>query len=398
MKTSIYINIGKISCKNLLAATLATLFFSSFAGAAPTESIVRARAHSQDADINVVTFRAMKEFFPTENVKKRRASKLKYALVDLNPDVRLGKEKVSFQKALEKTFTNALLVIKDGKIVYEQYLNGSNEKSQFIGWSMSKSVTSILVGKALERGDIKSLDDTVETYLPDLKGTAFEGATIKNLLLMRGGTDYREWSFDGKHKVHANITAMRAMYRNQMRYADVAGLGLKKINEPGTVFNYSTLTAGLLGRVLESATGMSVAKFTEKMLWRPVGMEADAYWLLDGEPGEGVALSGGGLNAVLRDFGRIGLMMLNDGRANGRQIVSKDWVRESTRYKGKKPVIKGAPRGYQYQWWTMLGTDRFEAVGIHGQFISVDPATNTVIVKLSYWPAKGGGHAITSNH
>lgn len=387
MRKSNFSTLYKISRAGLIGTSIA-LLYSLSVGAAPSESLVKARIHSQDGDISAVTFRMLKAFFPTENVKHKRTAKLKRDLVDLNPDVMLGKEKLSFQDALKKTYTNALLVIKDGKIVYEQYLNGSTEDSQFISWSMAKSVTSILVGAAVRRGDIKDLDDPVENYLDDLKGTAFEGATIRNLLMMRGGTNYKEQSRDGKP--HSAKIAFRGMYLNKTRYADVRGLGLKNINKPGSTFNYSTLTAGLLGRVVEKATGMSLAKFTEKVLWKPAGMEADAYWLLDGEPGVGVALAGGGLNAVLRDYGRIGLMMLNGGRANGRQIVSKDWVKQSTQYTGDKPVIKGAPRGYQYQWWTMMGTKRFEAIGIYGQFISIDPATNTVIVKMGHWPAKGG--------
>lgn len=358
------------------------------ASAAPSAALVTAREQIADAKISAVTFRTMDAFFPTENVEAGKAARLPVKLATHPGPVTMGDASLAFDDALVRNYTNALLVIRDGKIEDERYLNGASASDRFMSWSVAKSIVSILMGIAVDRGLI-DIRDPVEKYLPDLKGTAYEGATVEQLLLMRDGTSYTEDASDGQSTLE--LIRARAMHRNEMRFADIADLGLTRVVPPGERFHYSTLTSTILGRVVESATGKTLAQFTEEALWKPAGMEAPAYWLLDGDLPEGRALGGGGFNATLRDYGRIGLLMLNEGKAtNGRRIVSKEWVRASTRYPGTQPVIPQAPRGYQFQWWTMLGTERFDAIGVHGQFVSIDPATNTVIVKLSFWPERGG--------
>jgi CubicO group peptidase (beta-lactamase class C family) len=121
-------------------------------------------------------------------------------------------------------------------------------------------------------------------------------------------------------------------------------------------------------------------------LWAPLGAEADGFFLTDGPPGVGRPTNGMGFNAVLRDFARIGQMMLHEGRVGDRQIISADWVRESTIPTGPEPVAPDQDQGYQYQWWTLVNSNAYMAIGLQGQFIYVDPDTQTVIVKLSYLP------------
>lgn len=373
-----------------LAAGLAALgaALAAVGAAAPSDTLIRARQQIHDPAINAVTFRTMDAWFPIEEVRHGRASRLPLRLAPVAPRVPIGGSEAGFDEALQRTYTNALLVIRDGAIIDERYFNGSQADDRFLSWSMAKSITSILLGIALDRRLIRSIADPVEVYLPELRGTAFEGATLEQLLLMRDGTSYTEQKQDGQSTL--DVIHERALIRNETRFTDVTGLGLTLETPHGGRFRYSTLTSGILGRVVEAATGRTLAQFTEEALWKPAGMEAPAYWVLDGELPEGRALGGAAFNATLRDYGRIGLMMLNGGRANGRQIVSRKWVEASTRYTGSAPVIPQAPRGYQYQWWTILGTERFEAIGIHGQFMSIDPVTRTVIVKLSYWPELGG--------
>ncbi len=368
-------------------AFVAVLLTSS-ASAQPLSPLAEARTHVGDADINVVTFRAMDAFFPTSPVAAARAACLPERRLPLSPDVRFADGATPFEAALDRTYTNAFLVLRDGAIVDERYRNGSGPDSRFTSWSIAKSITSILIGIAIDKGMIGSVTEPADKYAPALKGTPFEGATIEDLLTMRDGTSYTEQVPGGESTL--DKIKLRSSYANFTGFSDVTGLGLTRTHAPGTRFNYSTLTSSLLARVVEGASGMTLAAFTEKYLWKPAGMEASAYWQLDRPLPEGLALGGSGFNATLRDFGRIGQLMLDGGKANGRQIVSKAWVEKSTRHFGGGPVMPGAPRGYGYQWWTMLGTDRFDAVGIHGQFVSVDPATRTVIVKLSYWPEKGG--------
>ena len=149
------------------------------------------------------------------------------------------------------------------------------------------------------------------------------------------------------------------------------------------MFQYKTLDTAVLGWLLERATGQSVAAYTARKLWEPLGAEADSFYIMDGAPGTGREFSGAGFNATLRDFARIGQMMLDGGVADGRRIVPAEWVAMSTRSAFEEDPERG---GYGFQWWTVPGSEAFYAAGLQGQFIYVDPATRTVVVKLSYFP------------
>ena len=352
-------------------------------------SLITAREHFDDPAINSVSYRAANKWFPTEEVASGTPSLMSRRIANINPDVTLSGKAMEFDDALAANFTNAFLVMKNGVIIDERYLNGGTPEDRYLSWSMAKSITSILIGIAFDKGLIHDLNGSIEQYVPEMRGTAFQGVTIEQLLTMRDGTSYTEQMQNGISTL--SVIRKRSTYDNRHRFTDLTGLDLTRLREPGGVFNYSTLASTILGRAVEGASGMSLAKFTERYLWLPAGMESPAYWLLDGEPPEGRAVSGGGFSATLRDYGRIGQMMLDGGRANGKQIVSKSWVEKSTRDWSMQPVIPGAPRGYGYQWWTLKPVPgRFEAIGIHGQFMSIDSATGTVIVKLSYWPESGG--------
>jgi len=373
----------------ILALAIAASAANSADGPEVPEALATARSHFEDAAINPVSFRSTDAFFPVETVANGKAARVIRKRQALDPVVMLSGKAFAFDDALKATHTNALLVMREGVIVDERYLNGGSENSRFMSWSMAKSISSILVGIAIDKQLINSEDEPIERYVPQMKGTAYEGVTIEQLLTMRDGTSYTE-QLPGAESTLDKIRK-RSTYRNEKRFTDLDGLNLTRTSQPGTQFNYSTLTSTILGRLVEGASGMTLAKFTEKYLWKPAGMEASAYWLLDGALPQGQAVSGGGFNATLRDYGRLGQMMLDGGRINGKQIVSKAWVEKSTRDWSDKPVIPGAPRGYGYQWWTMkTAPGRYEAIGIHGQFMSIDPATRTVIVKLSHWPEKGG--------
>jgi CubicO group peptidase (beta-lactamase class C family) len=282
---------------------------------------------------------------------------------------------------LERTYTNALLVMKDGRIVSEIYRNNSNEHSRFIGWSMTKSVTSVLIGCALAQGRIDSLDTPISHYLPELKGGGYDGVSIRHVMQMRSGVDYEE-RYDFDHPGRAASNHISSLVRNVTRFADVART-LPRIHPPGTFFQYKTIDTAVLGWLVERVTQGSVAAYTAQCLWEPLGTEADGFYIMDGAPGVGREFSGAGFNATLRDFARVGQMVLNGGVANGRRIVSADWVRQSTQPNGPEDMQRG---GYGLQWWTMGGSNAFAAIGLQGQYIYIDPDTRTVIVKLSYFP------------
>jgi hypothetical protein len=141
----------------------------------------------------------------------------------------------------------------------------------------------------------------------------------------------------------------------------------------------------VLGCILERAVGKTGAEYMSEKLWKPAGMETDAYWIMDGPDSVGREFYGAGLNATARDHARFGLMFLNGGVANGKQVVPADWVKEATvPDDGYEPTGPGEDFGYQYQWWTLPDTDAYAAMGLHHQFIYIDPASNVVIVKASH--------------
>lgn len=340
------------------------------------------RWHMLDPDVNSLTFRSMDRLFTIREVP--RTGPVWEIPRDDHPldfTYQYDGKTYAAKDFLERTYTNALLVIKDGKIVAEVYRNNSTPGSRFIGWSMTKSFTSVLVGCALAEGRIKSLDDPITAYLPELKGGGYDGVTIRQILQMRSGVDYDE-RYDFDNPGIAATNHINALVKNVARFADVART-VKRAHTPGEVFQYKTLDTAVLGWLIERVSGGStIASYMSQRLWEPLGAERDGFFIMDGPPWVGREFNGAGFNATLRDFGRFGLMMLNQGKANGHQIVSPEWVAESTR--PTDPNHHG-PMGYGMQWWT-LGNGSYTALGLQGQYIFVDPKSQTVVVKLSYYP------------
>jgi len=292
-----------------------------------------------------------------------------------------------YEAFAERSFTNALLVIRDGKILFEDYRNRMTPQTRHIAMSMSKTITALLVGIALDKGEIASLDDRADKYVPQLKGTGYDGVTVRQILQMRSGVAYEERYDFGDNPSFAGKLHEQAIVLNKMRFASGA-LETERGNEPGSTFNYSTLDTMVLGWVLEEATGQKLEAQMEQRIWRPVGAEADGFWLADGPPGSGRALNGMGFNATLRDLGRLGLLMLNDGKRGETQIIPEGWMKAAT---AMIPFDNGpAPdgrRGYGFQIWDVDDEPgAFIAIGLGGQYIYVHPASRTVIVKLSYYP------------
>jgi CubicO group peptidase (beta-lactamase class C family) len=338
-----------------------------------------------DREVNSLTFHNMDQLFTTRTVPRSGAPwVLPRADRELDFTYTFGGATYTPDRFLERTYTNALLVMKDGRIVAEIYRNNTGPATRFIAFSMTKSITSLLIGCALEEKRIQSLDDPITRYLPELKSGAYNGVTIRQILQMRSGVDYEE-RYDFGNPGTAARNHEQALVKNIVRFADAARTVQRK-HPPGQVWQYKTLDTAVLGWLLERVSGGStVAAYTAQRLWEPLGAEADAYYMLDGAPGVGREFSGAGFNATLRDFGRLGLMVLNAGEANGHRIVSADWIRESTR-----PTVSGGQGpGYGYQWWMMANPGAFQALGLQGQFIYIDPATRTVVVKLSYFPPEG---------
>jgi hypothetical protein len=340
------------------------------------------RWHMLDNEVSSLMFRSMDTLFTTRTVA-RSGPVWTLPREDHALDFSYDWQGVSrpAEDFLERTYTNALLVLKDGRIVSEIYRNHTDAQTRFIGWSMTKSLTSVLIGCALAEGRIASLDTAISVYLPELAGGAYEGVSIRHVMQMRSGVDYEE-RYDFANPGTAASNHIAALVRNTARFTDVART-LPRLHPPGEVFQYKTIDTAVLGWLIERVTQGSVAAYTAQCLWEPLGAEADGYYIMDGAPGTGREFSGAGFNASLRDFGRFGQMVLDGGVAAGRRIVSEDWLRQSTLPTGGEDERRG---GYGLQWWTMGGSDAFSAIGLQGQYIYIDPATGTVVVKLSYFP------------
>jgi hypothetical protein len=345
-----------------------------------------------DPGLNFLTFQHMDQLFATRVV---RASGKPWVLPkgqeSFDVSYTYDGKTYTLDQFLEITSTNALLVINNQRIVAEIYRNGSNEKTRFISWSMAKSIVSTLIGIALSEGKIQSIDDPVTKYLPEMEGSGYQGVTIKQLLMMRSGVDWLE-IYRFKDPTQLTEVHDNSLVGYKYRWCDYAAKQSKLKTTPGTVFNYSTLDASVLGCILERVVGMKGADYMTEKLWKPAGMERDGYWIMDGPPEVGREFFGAGFNATLRDYGRFGLMILNGGVADGKQVVPNDWVKQATDGV-HEPIAPEAPLGYQYLWWTTPNSKAFMAIGLHHQFIYVDPDTRTVIVKLSATPQPVGREA-----
>lgn len=344
------------------------------------------RWHMNDAEVNSFAFRNMDQLFTIRTVphsgKPWRLPKVERPL-DFTYSA--GGKSYPAEQALERTHTNALLIMKDGRIVTEIYRNGSNENTRFMGWSMTKSVTATLIGSAIADGLIRSLDDPITLYLPELKDSGYASVSIRHILEMRSGVDYEE-RYDFANPGIAASNHINALVKNVARFADVART-IKRQSKPGEVFAYKTIDTAVLGWLIERVSGGSVAAYTARKLWEPLGAEAEGFYIMDGPPGIGREFSGAGYNATLRDWARFGQMMLDNGKANGKTVVSADWVKLAQSPVATEDAVLG---GYGFQWWTAPNSPAYSAIGLQGQYVYIDPASRTVIVKLSYFPLQEG--------
>ena len=298
-------------------------------------------------------------------------------------------EKLDLVSYIERARVTGLLVIKDGVIRLEAYGNGADETSQMTSQSVAKSITATLVGIALGEGLIESLDDPIDKYVPELADSAYGGVPIEAILQMSSGV---AWTEDYDSNTADSETMWIAVVQNRTLSAHDHLLGLQeRAGEPYETFTYKGVDTHALGWLVERVTGMSLSAYLETRLWQPMGMEADASWGLDGEGPQASEIASAAFNARLRDWGRLGLLMAQDGMWNGERLLPEGWVERATR--PSRPQVmpgklyRGYPMGYQYQWWTYPG-DRgtFTAQGVNGQFIYVDPSRDLVVVQTAVWP------------
>jgi CubicO group peptidase (beta-lactamase class C family) len=366
---------------------VAALAASTMAIAAESAAVTARRA-VLTAGKRAVAFRSMDTVFPYHVISRGNGPVFKLPRADRALDVSYvwkGKRH-TLADLLKRTDTQGLLVIKDGKIVYERYFGGATDTSKFTSWSVGKSFTSTLVGLALSGGKIKGLDDPVTKYLPELKGSGYDDVPIKDILQMSSGVKFTEEYNQGTSDV--NIMWNKTMVEESETIADYAR-SLDRAEKPGTKFVYRSIDTGVLGMLVNRVTGQTLAHMLSNRIWKKLGMEHDATWLTD-QPGPDSLEAGYCcINATLRDYGRFGLLFLNNGRWNGKQIVPASWVEQATNPQSRQVqyghLTPGYPPGYGYQWWLMPGGAEhpYSAEGVFFQFIYVDPAHRMVIVKTS---------------
>ena len=231
-----------------------------------------------------------------------------------------GVKSVALSELLRPTGTHAFIVVRDNQVLYENYFNGFARDSLSTSWSLSKSVTSALVGIAISEGYIKSLDDPVTNYLPELKDQGFDAITIRNLLTMGSGIQYRIGFFPWDEFVLAG-------YYPNLRHLLLSDL--KIMEPPGQSFHYNNFNTELIGMILERTTGRAPSQYLQEKIWKPIGMEYPATWSIDSEQ-DGFEITPTLLNARAIDLAKFGRLYLNNGNWEGRQIVPEHWVVEST--------------------------------------------------------------------
>ena len=318
----------------------------------------------------------MSDYFPTRIISSSQPRPLKRTPAALISSYSFDGQQFTLDQFIQRTRATGLIILRSGGIAHESYHLGADANTKFTSWSVAKSVTATLLGFARQDGHIHSFDDLLINYLPELETTAYKDVTIRQALQMSSGVtfneDYDRSSDFGEFMQHWATQGSANAYLLTRQ---------EKAAPPGTVFNYNTSETQVLGWLLQRTTGQSVADYLTEKIWRPAGMATDAYWLLDTK--QGMEITGIGLNATLQDFARFGLMYASQ------EHLPAGWVAEATRpsepHLANGALYDGISLGYQYQWWS-FPDGSFEAQGIFGQFIYVNPKKQLVVVLTSAWP------------
>jgi CubicO group peptidase (beta-lactamase class C family) len=330
-----------------------------------------------DESVRVGSFSNLDKFLPHYTLQKAAsASPLPTAPGELKVEYRFEHQTHTLDDFLNRQRITGLLVIKDGEILLERYQYDRKPTDHFVSHSMAKSIVSVAVGMALAEGKIASLDDRVAKYEPKLAGSAYGETSIRNVLRMSSGVPFNE-VYDGKDDLarFGNLRGARGAI-DALR-----AFGPREV-EQGTRFHYASSETIVLAVLLHAVTGTTLSAYLTERLWQPMGAEADATWI---RSHDGLEVAAGSFNAVLRDYGRLGVLLANDGMAGDKQVVPKDYLLEATDWHRQPEPF--APKratsyfGYGYQFWLFPGEKRrFALLGVYGQSIFVDPELKLVMV------------------
>lgn len=356
------------------------------AGAAPDEDLlgkaagypIGSRANwYYDESVRVGSFSNVDKILPHYTLAKSATSlSLPRAAAEPKIEYRFDKQSYSLDDFLARQRVTGFLLIRDGEVLAERYQYDRKAEHRFVSHSMAKSIVSLAVGMALTEKKIASLDDTIAKYVPGLAGNPYGETTIRNMLRMASGVPFQE-VYDGKDDL--------AKF-NKIRYSQDSVAALRAFTtrevEQGTRFHYASNQTVALTLLLHAVTGTSLSEYLTTRLWQPMGAEADATW---SKTKDGTESGSGNFNAILRDYGRLGILLANDGALDGRQIVPKDYLLDATDWRRQPEPFtprKATPYfGYGYQFWLFPGEKRrFALLGVYGQSIFVDPELKLVMV------------------
>ena len=367
-------------------AGLGLIGFLAFAGACATDvphtpvpmPTVQANLLFMSPEMQVQIYPAIETAFPVDPILRGPYVRpLPKAAAELQPTWTHGGRSWTVDDYMAANRVSGVLVLKDGKIALERFGLGRTADQRWTSFSVAKSLTSTLVGVAIKDGKIKSLQEPITTYIPELKGSGYDGVTVAQLLTMSSGVKWNEDYGDPKSDVARYAYAPEEKPGVSPIVSYMAKLPREA--EPGTRFHYSTGETDLVGILLENAVGTSLSDYASKNLWQPIGMEQDGIWITgtDGRERSGCCMS-----MTLRDYGRFGQFMLDGGRAQGRDLLPTGWVQEATTSR----ISIGADQpGYGYFWWMQEG-DGYAAIGIFGQAITIFPKEQLIIVSNAAWP------------
>lgn len=273
-----------------------------------------------------------------------------------------------------------VIVVKNGAIRLEAYGGEMDQNSLWTSYSVAKSISSLLVGVALKDGYIESLDDRLDKYISEFEGKDYGNVSVRQLLTMTSGIEWNEDYVDPNSDV-------AQMYQRPCEGEEAHILtymkDLKAAHKPGTKWNYSTGETDLVGILIQKATGTSMAEYLSEKIWKPFGMQQCAYWLAD--ECSNMNIGGSGLSASLRDYARLGMLMLNEGKIDGQPIVSDEWMQDATKLLYQTNDQGG---GYGYLWWRNPDGS-YAAHGIFGQMLYINPSENLIIAQIAAWPYAG---------
>ncbi len=322
-------------------------------------------------------FRMMDTLVPSNTIAAGDAPKVLEQGEAFPKEFEVDGKMLSVDQYMADQRSAGIVILQDGKIRLEEYRMEFGKDDRWTSFSVAKSLVSTMVGAAIKDGFIKSIDDPLTDYIPELKGSGYDGVTVEQLLTMTSGVKWNEDYADPKSDV--------ALFNNTKPVDGVDPIivymkTLESEAEPGTRWQYNTGETNLIGVLVAKATGKTISEYLSEKVWVPYGMSQDGEWLLN-EGGK--EIGGCCISATVRDYALFGQFAMNGGMIDGESIVPDGWFAKAGT---KQADIDVLGRGYGYQWWT-FDDGSFAGQGIFGQGIFIDPARKLVVASNSNWPS-----------